>query len=83
MLGQDKDEGSCWRFIWSDPGGGDCREEVISFPCITTDSFDGTMVIYSTNALIQNTMDHGTRIKIREMAAKRKFPFVAGYFVKT
>lgn len=27
-------------------------------------SFDGTMVIYSTNALIQNMMDHGTQIKI-------------------
>lgn len=26
-------------------------------------SFDGTMVIYSTNALIQNMMDHGTQIK--------------------
>lgn len=41
------------------------------------------MVIYSTNALIQNMMDHGTQIKIWEMTAKHKFPFVASYFVKT
>ncbi|KAJ7416178.1 hypothetical protein BTVI_36275 [Pitangus sulphuratus] len=75
--------GSCWSFLRNDSRGDDCGEEVTSFSRVMADSFDGTMVIYSTNALIQNMMDHGTRIKIREMTVKHKFPFVASYFVKT